>query len=135
VRDAVLWDTSAILALLDASDGSHAAALKTLRGALRKTRPIITNYIEVEAHGLLVSRVGRAFARQWLTQGGLHVLRATLEEEQAAKQLLVQHADKDWSLCDAISFAVIEARHARGAFTFDRHFRERGRFEVFGLPR
>jgi predicted nucleic acid-binding protein len=135
VRNGVLWDSSAILALIDASEARHELAVKTARGALRKTRPFITNYIVAEAHGLLVTRVGRAIARQWLLQGGLEVVRATEEEEAAARQLVVEHSDKDWSLCDAISFAVIEGRHARGAFTFDRHFRERNRFEVFGLPK
>ncbi|MBL8949755.1 MAG: type II toxin-antitoxin system VapC family toxin [Myxococcaceae bacterium] len=135
MRDAVLWDSSAILALIDASDRNHALAVKAARGPLRKLRPFITNYVEVEAHALLLTRVGRVVARQWLTQGGLHVVRADGDEEQAARQLLILHADKDWSLCDAISFAVVEARGARGAFSFDRHFRERGRFEVFGLTR
>jgi predicted nucleic acid-binding protein len=135
VRNSVLWDSSAILALIDASDQNHDLAKRAARGHLRKTRPFVTNYVEAEAHALLVSRVGRIVARQWLTQGGLEVVRATAEEEATAKQLVVEHSDKDWSLCDATSFAVIEARHARGAFTFDRHFRERNRFEVFGLPK
>jgi predicted nucleic acid-binding protein len=41
--------------------------------------------------------------------------------------------DKDWSLCDAISFAALESRGARATFTFDRHFRQYARFEVRGL--
>jgi predicted nucleic acid-binding protein len=33
----------------------------------------------------------------------------------------------------AISFAILESRGARMAFTFDRHFRQYGRFEILGL--
>ena len=51
-------------------------------------------------------------------------------EEDQAKTILATHTDKDWSLCDAISFAVLESRGARSAFTFDRHFRQYGRFEI-----
>lgn len=31
--------------------------------------------------------------------------------------------DKDWSLCDAISFAVLKGRRITRVFTFDHHFR------------
>ena len=34
---------------------------------------------------------------------------------------------------DAASFAVLESRGVRIAFTFDRHFRQHGRFEIVGL--
>ncbi len=135
MRNSVLWDSSAILAVLDASERWHHTAVKTMKGPLRKTVPFITNYIETEAHGLLVMRLGRAAARQWLAQMRQLVVRATEDEEQVGRQLLLEHSDKDWSLCDAISFAMIEHRAAKGAFTFDRHFRERNTFEVFGLPR
>ena len=132
MRNSVLWDSSAILAVIDETDGHHEQALKVLRGPIRKTVPFITSYIEVEAHALLLARVGRTMAREWLTRGAMHVVRPTPDEEAAARQLVVQHTDKDWSLCDALSFVVIESRGARGAFAFDRHFRERNRFEVFG---
>ncbi|HEX9818324.1 MAG TPA: hypothetical protein VGD07_01750, partial [Methylomirabilota bacterium] len=54
------------------------------------------------------------------------------EEEERAKAILASHRDRDWSLCDAISFAVLDSRGARTAFTFDRHFRQYGRFQVIG---
>ena len=57
-------------------------------------------------------------------------MRVLPQEEAQAKSILARHVDKDWSLCDAISFAVLEARGVRTAFTFDRHFRQYGQFEV-----
>jgi hypothetical protein len=36
-------------------------------------------------------------------------------EEQKAKEILARHSDKSWTLCDAISFAVLEARHVTRA--------------------
>lgn len=133
---AVLWDSSAILALLDADDADHAQAYAVARQIAFEKRPsFITNYIEVEAHALLVRKLGRAIARQWLLSAGLPVVRVLPAEEQRAKEILARHNDKDWSLCDAISFAVLETRHIQRAFTFDRHFQQYGRIQVLGLQR
>ena len=131
---AVLWDSSAILALLDADDADHARAVAVARDIASDERPcFITNYVEVDAHALLLRKLGRAIARQWLLTGGLPVVRALPEEEQRAREILARHADKDWTLCDAISFAVLDARHIARAFSFDRHFRQYGRIQVLGL--
>lgn len=132
----VLWDSSAILALLDADDADHARAVAVARRIASEERPsFITNYIEAEAHALLLRKLGRTVAREWLLQGGLPVVRALPAEEQGAKEILARHTDKDWSLCDAISFAVLDARQVTTAFAFDRHFRQYGRIQVLGLRR
>ena len=134
MRRGVLWDSSAILALLDADDADHKRAVMVADRVASERRPsFVTNYIEVEAHALLLRKLGRAIAREWLLTGGLPVLRALPQEEDHAKAILARHTDKDWSLCDAISFAILESRGTRTAFTFDRHFRQYGRFEVLGL--
>ena len=134
MRRAVLWDSSAILALLDADDADHQhAAAIALEIAAEERPSFITNYIEAEAHALLLRKLGRALAREWLLTGGLSVVRALPQEEESAKEILTRFGDKDWSFCDAISFAVIESRGAGAAFSFDRHFGQYGRFEVLGL--
>lgn len=131
----VLWDSSAILALLDADDADHGRAVATAGQIALERRPsFITNYVEVEAHALLLRKLGRTMAREWLLTGGLSVVRALPAEEQRAKELLARYTDKDWTLCDAVSFALLDARRIRRAFTFDHHFRQYGRIEVLGLP-
>ena len=130
----VLWDSSAILALLDADDADHSRAVSVARSIASEKRPsFITNYVEAEAHALLVRKLGRTLARQWLLTGGLPVMSVFPAEEQKAKEILARHTDKDWTLCDAISFAVLDARNVRRAFTFDHHFRQYGRVQVLGL--
>lgn len=134
MTQSVLWDSSAILALLDADDADHDRAVVVARQIASERRPIfITNYIEVEAHALVLRKLGRTIAREWLLTGGLPVLRALPDEEQHAKEILTRHTDKDWTLCDAISFAVLESRGVRRAFTFDHHFRQYGRIQALGL--
>ena len=135
MRRAVLWDSSAILALLDADDTDHEAAAESASAIAREKRPsFITNYVEVETHALLLRKLGRSVAREWLLKGGMPVVRALPHEENRAKEILARHSDKDWSLCDAISFAVMESRGVPRAFSFDRHFRQYGRFKIVGLP-
>ena len=130
----VLWDSSAILALLDADDADHARAVAVARAIASEARPsFVTNYIEADAHALLLRKLGRTIARQWLLTGGLPVVRALPAEEQKAREILARHTDKDWTLCDAISFAVIEGRRVGRAFTFDHHFRQYARIHVLGL--
>lgn len=130
----VLWDSSAILALLDADDADHQRAVSVARQIASEKRPsFITNYIEVEAHALLLRKLGRTLAREWLLTATLPVVRALPGEEQRAKEILARHTDKDWTLCDAISFAVLDARRIRRAFSFDHHFRQYGRLDVLGI--
>jgi predicted nucleic acid-binding protein len=136
VTHSVLWDSSAILAFLDADDADHLRAVAVARQIASEARPsFITNYIEAEAHALLLRKLGRTVAREWLLTGGLPVVRALPAEEQSARAILARHADKDWTLCDAISFAVLDARRIARAFTFDHHFRQYGRIQVLGLTR
>jgi uncharacterized protein len=136
IRRGVLWDSSAILALLDADDADHERAVVIAGQIALERRPsFITNYIEVEAHALLLRKLGRTLAREWLFAGGLPVIRALPKEEDRAREIVARHSDKDWSLCDAISFAVLGVRGVRRAFTFDRHFLQYTRIDVLGLPR
>lgn len=134
MRRGVLWDSSAVLALLDADDGDHDAAVAVARRLANERRPcFLTNYLEAETHALLLRKLGRQMAREWLLAGGLPVLRVLPGEEQGAREILARYSDKDWSLCDAISFAVMEARSVRTAFSFDHHFVQYGRVEVLGI--
>jgi predicted nucleic acid-binding protein len=136
VTRSVLWDSSAILALLDADDADHARAVEAARDIASERRPsFVTNYIEAETHALLLRKLGRSIAREWLLTGGLTVVTALPAEVQEAREILARHTDKDWTLCDAISFAVLDARHVTRAFTFDHHFRQYRRIQVLGLNR
>jgi uncharacterized protein len=130
----VLWDSSAILALLDADDADHRRAVAVARQIAAERRPsFMTNYVEAETHALVLRKLGRTVARQWLLAGNLPVAAVLPTEEQHAKDILARHVDKDWTLCDAISFAVLDARRVSRAFSFDHHFRQYGRIQVLGL--
>jgi predicted nucleic acid-binding protein len=133
MKRAVLWDSSAVVALLDGTDAYHAAAGVIAERLSTDARPsVMTNYLEVETHALLLNRLGRGTAREWLLCRALPLVRALPDDEQRAKEILARYGDKDFSLCDAISFAVMERLGVRTVFSFDRHFLQYGRFEVLG---
>jgi len=134
MRRGILWDSSATLALLDADDSDHErAAVAAEHLAVERWRGFVTNHVQVETHALLLHKLGRSIARHWLLAGGLPVLRAAPRDEERAREIVARYADKDWSLCDAISFAVMERHRVRAAFSFDRHFLQYGKFRVLGL--
>lgn len=129
----VLWDSSAILAILDADEPAHKPALQVADSLARAHRPgFITNYIEVEVHALLLRRLGRTAALRWLLQRTLPLERVQESEEEQARAILARYADKDWSLCDAMSFALMEARCVPAAFSYDQHFRQWGKVRILG---
>jgi predicted nucleic acid-binding protein len=41
-------------------------------------------------------------------------------------QIFRQHADKEWSFTDCVSFAAMAKYAVKKAFTFDAHFKQAG---------
>ena len=59
-----------------------------------------------------------------------HVERVRKRDEERAIALLRAHVDKSYSLCNTLSFVVMESLRIREAVAFDRHFRAYGRFTI-----
>ncbi|MGI8550281.1 MAG: type II toxin-antitoxin system VapC family toxin [Dehalococcoidia bacterium] len=121
-------DSSAYLALLDRTDQWRQQATLILRPLVaNRSRQFTTNRILTEAHALILANLGIARSAQFLSDlraGNTVIVRATTRDEQRAEAIIFQHADKRFSLTDAISFAVMECLHITRAFTFDRNFEE-----------
>jgi predicted nucleic acid-binding protein len=72
---------------------------------------------------------GRAVARRMLEKleaSNTRQVRARQEDERRARAIIRQYSDKDLSLIDAISFAVMEHLHLRGGWAYDQHFAQYG---------
>ena len=52
------------------------------------------------------------------------MVHVTRRDEARAVALLRAQADKSYSLCDALSFVVMERLRIGDAIAFDRHFRQ-----------
>lgn len=127
----VFVDTSAYYALVDRGDAAWAGA-DQLRGLLARhaARFFTTSSVLAETHALVLSRFGAPIALRVLdsidNSSSTTVIRPTTSDEDRARSILHDYADKDFSLTDATSFAVMERLGLDAAFTFDHHFAQYG---------
>ncbi|MGI8941376.1 MAG: type II toxin-antitoxin system VapC family toxin [Actinomycetota bacterium] len=126
----VFVDTSAFVALRNKAEREHEAARAARTALVVEARLFTTNYIFAETFTTLMMRVGRAEAIAWgrglRETRAIELLRVDEGIEEEAWRILESHADKTWSYVDAVSFAVMDREGSSEAFTFDRHFAQRG---------
>jgi uncharacterized protein len=129
-RHAILVDSSAFLAVASARDGNHDVARRVqARLTVDGWRLVTTTYVLAELHALALARRGPRFALDLIDrieQGGVLIVRILEEDWQTARSILRQYDDKNFSLTDALSFAVMDRLEISEAFTFDHHFRQYG---------
>jgi uncharacterized protein len=123
-------DSAGYFALLDADDRNHGVAVVVARRlADERRRLVTTNFVVAESHALILTRLGHAPALHFLEgfdRGGTVVVRISTRDERRAREIIRRYEDKDFSLTDATSFAVMERLRIRDAFTFDRNFGQFG---------
>lgn len=126
----VLIDTSAYYAFADREEGRHGVALAIRRRITSEDWfALTTNFVLAETHALVLRRLGRTLALRFLDSvehSAVLVVHITEADEARARQILHQYVDKDFSLTDAASFAVMERLRIPYAFTFDRNFIQYG---------
>ncbi len=127
----VFVDSSAYIALARRDDEHHVPALAILAVLQRRrARLFTTNFVAAETHAMLLRYLGIAPARQFL-QDLDHsqvttIVRAEPDDETAARAIIYRYNDKDFSLTDAISFAVVARLRIPQVFAFDHHFAQYG---------
>lgn len=120
-------DTGAWVALADRDDDHHQEAASIYPELLRRYGRLVTsNLVVSEVYVILRRALGHREA-----MGFLERLKASprIEEvfstdgmEEEAVSILKQYGDHDFSLTDAVSFALMQRRNMSTAFAFDRHF-------------
>jgi len=131
-RERVFVDTSAFYAAIDADDEHHSTCVKVFRTASAERWGLVTsNFVVAETHALILIRLGRELAARWLRAIPAQVKRIRAEDEERAKQIIFGYDDKEFSYCDATSFAIMERENIEVALAMDRHFSQYGRFLVF----
>jgi len=133
VTPPVLLDASFWIALRDAREPWHSRARQATERLLRsRTRMVFTSFILAETHAYF-SR-SPALRQQILDDAEKNpTLRwepVLLSDETDAVALLRQQRDKEYSLCDAISFVLMQRLGIRRAASFDHHFRQVGGIEL-----
>ena len=130
----VFVDSSALKANYDAGDNFHARAVEMMRKiASRETEVasfVTTDYVLDEA--VTLTRFAHSHAK------AVELAEATLQSKfvdmvycdqglfSEGMKIFKQHADKEWSLTDCLSFAAMRKFGVRTAFTFDSHFKQAG---------
>jgi predicted nucleic acid-binding protein len=126
----VYIDSSAYLALLDAHDANHAAALLILRWlSQNRYRLYTSNALLIEWHALIMSCMGRQVAARFLQDvdaSNTVVVRVRAGDEARAKAIIYRYQDKEFSFNDALSFVVMERLGIQLVFTFDSDFAQYG---------
>lgn len=124
-RLACFADTGFFYALLDSGDRWHEEAKNLLQQIQQQNRFIVTSLLVVaEAHALMLYRLGSAVALEWITglERWVELVEVEPAHRQRAQEILSQYSDQQFTLTDAVSFAIIEAHRLSIALSTDRHF-------------
>jgi predicted nucleic acid-binding protein len=120
---AVLADTNALYAVVDEADEHHERASHDLRKLDREKRLIMVAYPTLlEAHALVLLRLGRAAAREWLAlMSDAASVNPEVEDYRQAMIRLEGFPDQKITLFDA-TLAVLSLRMGLPVWTYDHHF-------------
>jgi predicted nucleic acid-binding protein len=129
---AVFLDTSGFYAALNRRDAAHREARRLFNQAREERWSLFTtNFVVAETHALILIRRGRSHAWRFLQSiyaGNTNVIRVEERDERRARNIMERYADKDFSYCDAISFAVMERLGIVEVVSFEVRFRQYGKF-------
>jgi len=117
-------DSSAIVAMVDANDKTHGAAVSAYAELLHQGYKLFTtNHVIAETVDLLVAGVGPDIARRWLRDHRLPIYHADEQDERRAKALVISsRSPRGLSYIDAVSLVVMEKFGVADAFAVDPHF-------------
>ena len=124
LRDVTFVDASALVALADRDDASHAAAVAAYQDLVASGFHLFTTDLALaSAHEMIAVALGQEVARSWLAHCNILVQRiapADLEEGRRA-------IEEGWSapratLADTIHLAVLDRLGVTDVFAVDRAF-------------
>lgn len=124
----MLLDTSGLLCCFDSDESRHTEAV-----GLYDASPIrlTHNYVLAEFVALAQARQfpreqSLAFAAELLVDPEIEVVWVDRDLHDLAMKLLTTQRDKSYSLCDAVSFVLMQLKGVSDALTTDGHFDQAG---------
>jgi len=117
-------DTTAMVALVDRDDRSHAAMAEAYRSLVaERYRLFTTDFAVAETFDLLRTGVGATIARQWLRDNTLDVYHVDQADVRRARRVVLRHqAGTAMSFADAICLVVMERFDVGDALAADPDF-------------
>lgn len=124
----MLVDTSGWLCALDDRDHRHLEARNLFEAAhTRRTHSLILAELVPLSRKRGFSRSRTLdFIDEVIDDLTIEMTWVTANEVRAANRLLQLREDKEWSLCDAVSFVLMERFNETEALTTDHHFEQAG---------
>jgi uncharacterized protein len=126
----VFVDTGYLIALEDADDGNHPAAVQHREGLREMPLMTTTSYVvdEVVTFFNVRGQHGKAveLGEMLLSSPSVKMIHVGEHLLGRGLDLLRARPDKRYSLTDCVSFVVMRERGISTAFAFDRHFEQEG---------
>ena len=131
----IFIDTSAFIALVDATDRNHRPAKRCYREIVQSKNSLISsNFVMCETLNYLRTRISYRvsidFRESTCRSNILEVIAISLETEEEAYKIFKKYRDKDFSFTDCTSFALMKDKKIKKAFSFDHHFMQYGSFQI-----
>lgn len=132
--ETIFWDTAAFIALGNADDELHTAAVtSSSQLAHAGARILTTEAVLTEVANTFSKATWRSVARHLIesVRESAAMQMATVVHVDAALwqrgwDFFLARPDKDWGLTDCFSFVVMQDHGVTRAFTSDRHFEQAG---------
>ncbi len=124
LRDVTFVDASALVALADRDDASHAAAVSAYQDLVASGfRLFTTDLALASAHELIAVALGQEVARSWLAHCNILVQRiAPADLEEGRRAIEEGWSAQDATLADTIHLAVLDRLGVTDVFAVDRAF-------------
>ncbi len=129
--NSVFLDSAYAIALAAPADQHHQAARSLASEVVRaRIRMVTTREVMFEVANALSKARHRAGAvaalRAFESDPLIEIIDLTPELYRLAFDLFQQRMDKEWSLTDCLSFAIMQQRGLTEALTSDEHFKQAG---------
>jgi predicted nucleic acid-binding protein len=135
----IFVDASAWIAVIDVRGKYHDPATRLFGQLVADKRPLLTtNLVIAESYVMIQRTSGIRASLRFLESIRVSPLLLKIYSdallELQAENILRQYSDQDFSLADAVSFAVMRQLSIHEAFAFDHHFETVGfvRLPVMG---
>jgi predicted nucleic acid-binding protein len=117
-------DASALVALADRDDASHAASVSAYQDLIASGfRLFTTDLAVVSAHELISAALGYEAARFWLAQCNILVYRiAAADLEEGRRAIEEGWSGPDATLADTVHLALLDRLGVTDVFAVDRAF-------------
>jgi predicted nucleic acid-binding protein len=130
----MLLDTSGLMCIFDGRERRHSAAVELYDHASGR---FSHNYVLAEFVALAAARraprsLALEFVEALLESSEVEFLWIDEAIHRMAVDFLQTRLDKEWSLCDAVSFILMQRRSEIEALTTDHHFEQAGFVRLLG---